>query len=131
MSTQPTAREAIRDVLATYCRGIDRRDRDLVRGCFHPHATDDHGTGPQSVDDFLDWCFGLLHGYDSTFHILGQSTFEFRPLRIGAAEFLGDRLELLLEVELPTIVLELYLHLLVELLLDTEDLELAVHELAD
>ena len=78
MTTAPTPREAIRDVLATYCRGIDRRDRDLVRSCFHPDATDDHGTGPRSLDEFLIWCFDLLAGYDATFHFLGQSTFDFR-----------------------------------------------------
>lgn len=77
MSVPTTPRETIRDVLGTYCRGIDRRDRELVRGCFHAGATDDHGTGPRPIDDFLDWCFALLEGYDSTFHLLGQSTFEF------------------------------------------------------
>ncbi len=78
MTVAPTAREAIREVLAAYCRGIDRRDRELVRSCFHLDATDDHGTGPRSIDDFLTWCFDLLAGYDTTFHLLGQSTFEFR-----------------------------------------------------
>lgn len=78
MSVDPTPREAIREVLATYCRGVDRRDRELVAACFHPDATDDHGTGPRPLDEFLDWCFRLLDGYDSTFHFLGQSTFDFR-----------------------------------------------------
>jgi hypothetical protein len=72
-----TPREEIREVLARYCRGIDRRDRDLVRACFHPDATDDHGTGARPFETFLSWCFDLLDGYDSTFHFLGQSTFAF------------------------------------------------------
>jgi len=75
---QPTDREAIRDVLATYCRGVDRRDREAVRGCFHSDATDDHGTGARSIPEFIEWCFALLDGYDSTFHFLGQSHFDFR-----------------------------------------------------
>lgn len=72
-----TPREAIREVLAAYCRGVDRRDRELVGSCFHHDATDDHGTGPRDLPVFLDWCFALLAGYDSTFHFLGQSTFTF------------------------------------------------------
>lgn len=75
--TDPTPREAIRDVLADYCRGIDRRDRPLVESCFHPDATDDHGTGARPIADFLAWCFELLEGYDETFHFLGQSRFTF------------------------------------------------------
>jgi hypothetical protein len=89
VSHEPTAREAIRDALASYCRGIDRRDRALVQACFHPDATDDHGNGPRPRDEFLDWCFDLLDGYDSTFHFLGQSTFEFRSEREAAVETYG------------------------------------------
>ncbi|MEY3566868.1 MAG: hypothetical protein RLZ19_882, partial [Actinomycetota bacterium] len=37
------AREHIRDVVYRYARGVDRRDFDLVRSCYHPDATDDHG----------------------------------------------------------------------------------------
>ena len=37
------AREQIRDVVYRYARGVDRRDFALVRGCYHPDATDDHG----------------------------------------------------------------------------------------
>jgi hypothetical protein len=66
-------RESIRDTLAQYCRGIDRRDRGLAAACFHPDATDDHGTGPRPIDEFIEWCFDLLAAYDSTFHFLGQT----------------------------------------------------------
>ena len=76
-------------VLAAYCRGVDRRERALVEACFHPDATDDHGTGPRSLDAFLDWCFALLEGYDSTFHFLGQSTFTFSDDHTAAVETYG------------------------------------------
>jgi len=33
----------IREVLARYCRGIDRGDLALVLSCFHENATEDHG----------------------------------------------------------------------------------------
>ncbi|GJM39311.1 MAG: hypothetical protein DHS20C19_26780 [Acidimicrobiales bacterium] len=89
MTIQPTAREAIRDVLAAYCRGIDRRDRSLVTACFHPDATDDHGAGPRTRDDFVAWCFDLLAGYGSTFHFLGQSTFDFETSDTARVETYG------------------------------------------
>jgi len=60
-----------------------------VRSCFHDDATDDHGTGPRSVDDFLTWCFDLLDGYDATFHLLGQSTFDFRSDHDAVVETYG------------------------------------------
>jgi hypothetical protein len=35
-------RQEIADVVARYCRGIDRRDFDLVRACYHPDGADRH-----------------------------------------------------------------------------------------
>ncbi|MER2157629.1 nuclear transport factor 2 family protein, partial [Rhodococcus sp. (in: high G+C Gram-positive bacteria)] len=31
-------KQAIREVVLTYCRGIDRLDFDLVRSAYHPDA---------------------------------------------------------------------------------------------
>ena len=41
-------KEAIRQVMMDYCRGWDRRDRELVLSCYHPDAVDNHGiySGP-------------------------------------------------------------------------------------
>jgi 3-phenylpropionate/cinnamic acid dioxygenase small subunit len=50
-------REHIRDVLFAYCRGVDRRDWDLLRSCYHSDAVDDHSVlvgGPQDLVDWLD-----------------------------------------------------------------------------
>jgi hypothetical protein len=40
------AYEEIRRLVLTYCRGIDRRDIDLVEQCYVPGATDEHGMNP-------------------------------------------------------------------------------------
>jgi hypothetical protein len=40
------AYEEIRRLALTYCRGIDRRDIDLVEECYVPGATDEHGMNP-------------------------------------------------------------------------------------
>jgi hypothetical protein len=35
-------KQAITELLHTYCRGVDRRDWALLRSCYHPDAYDDH-----------------------------------------------------------------------------------------
>lgn len=36
-------KQAIAEVLARYCRAVDRGDVEGVRACYHPDATEDHG----------------------------------------------------------------------------------------
>jgi hypothetical protein len=64
--------EAVRDVVLRYCRGIDRMDLELVRSCYHPDATDDHGTFVGAVDEYLVWVERLLRRYDTTFHLIAN-----------------------------------------------------------
>lgn len=65
-------RLAIADVVTLYCRGIDRLDRSLVRSCFHPDATDTHGSFRGTVDEFVVWAFRLLERYDGTMHLVAN-----------------------------------------------------------
>lgn len=65
-------RLAIADVMARYCRGIDRTDEALVRSCFTADATDQHGTFSGTVDEFVTWAFGLLQKYDATMHLIAN-----------------------------------------------------------
>ncbi len=65
-------RQAISDLVLTYCRGIDRLDRDLVASCFHADATDTHGSFRGTIAEFIDWAFGLLQRYDSTMHLVAN-----------------------------------------------------------
>src|SRR5262245_17777267 len=37
-------KQAIQEVLARYCRGVDRADLELLRSVYHPDAIDNHGT---------------------------------------------------------------------------------------
>jgi ketosteroid isomerase-like protein len=50
---------AIREVLWRYCRGVDRRDPELVTSCYHPDAYDDHlgrvYTGETVGQGLVDW----------------------------------------------------------------------------
>ena len=46
-------REAIRDCLFRYCRGIDRGDEAALRGSYWPDATDRHGAYSGPVEGFF------------------------------------------------------------------------------
>lgn len=47
-------REAIRDCLYRYCRGIDRADEAALRSAYWPDATDCHGAWNGSASGFID-----------------------------------------------------------------------------
>jgi hypothetical protein len=64
--------QEIRDVIYRYCRGIDRREYDLVRSCYHPDATDDHGDFRGNVDEFIAYVASNLPRYERTMHFIGN-----------------------------------------------------------
>ena len=70
------AEAQIRKVLLRYARGIDRLDLELVRACYHPDATDSHGSFHGTVDEFVTWVDRVLRRYDATMHLLGNPLVE-------------------------------------------------------
>src|SRR5450432_1413207 len=54
-------RADILDLIHRYARGIDRRDRAMVRSVFHDDAIDDHAAFCGPVEEFLDWAFEVPH----------------------------------------------------------------------
>lgn len=50
-------RTAIHDCMLRYARGMDRRDRALLRSAYHDDAVDDHVGFVGPVEDFIDWAF--------------------------------------------------------------------------
>ena len=50
-----TDRAEIYDCMQRYARGVDRRDRALLRSAYHDGAVDDHVGFVGVVDDFIDW----------------------------------------------------------------------------
>lgn len=72
-----TDRAAIYRQLVRYCRGVDRRDLELVRSTYHPDAFDDHGTYKGDVEGFLAFVRDEVHArFRTTVHKLGQSLIE-------------------------------------------------------
>lgn len=66
----------IRDVHLRYCRGVDRMDWELVRSCYHPDATDDHGGYSGGIDGFMKWVATALARFESTQHFTGNQLVE-------------------------------------------------------
>ena len=71
-------RERIRDCLARLARGEDRRDAELIKGCYWPDATDDHGVFVGSFQEYLAWVVPGAPSIPVTLHTLGQSLIELR-----------------------------------------------------
>jgi hypothetical protein len=63
---------AVRRVHLDYCRGIDRRDWDLVRSCYHPDAIDYHGPFTGGVEEFIQWGKDVLDSVETTTHFTGN-----------------------------------------------------------
>ncbi|CAN5423886.1 hypothetical protein BH09ACT10_BH09ACT10_10150 [soil metagenome] len=61
-------REAIRDCLFRYCRGIDRCDPDVLRSAYWPGAIDDHGMWKGPIEDFIPFVIPVLLQRGQTSH---------------------------------------------------------------
>jgi hypothetical protein len=69
--------QELRELVQTYCRGIDRQDFALVRTLYHDDAIDDHGDmfkgGP---DDYVAWLPTIMQMWDATVHALSNMLFK-------------------------------------------------------
>jgi hypothetical protein len=64
-------KQAIRECLNTYCRAVDRLDRELLLSVYHEDAIDDHGVFVGSREEFADWALALhARAQTSTQHII-------------------------------------------------------------
>lgn len=73
------AEHAIRDVIMRYCRGIDRRQFDLVRDCYHADALDEHGDFTGTVEEFIAHAATALEAFETTTHFVGNVHVELSP----------------------------------------------------
>ena len=79
------AKQEIVELLYRYCRGVDRLDMELVRSCYHPDATDSHGTFEGTVDEYLVWSERLLRRYTGSVHAVLNVLIEVEPEPVASA----------------------------------------------
>ena len=65
-------REAIRDCLYRYCRGIDRADPELLRSAYWPGAMDYHTGFTGTVEHFTEWAMPRLAAMEQAMHMVGN-----------------------------------------------------------
>ena len=63
-------REAIRECLARYARGIDRLDAAMVRSAYWPDCIDEHLNFRGNTEEFIEWSFSAMGGMDQTMHFI-------------------------------------------------------------
>lgn len=79
-------KDEIRDVMARYCRGVDRADWDLLRSAYHSDAYDDHGDYKGDVDGFIEFAKSRTGDAKQAMHFLGQCQIEFASSTLAVAE---------------------------------------------
>jgi SnoaL-like domain len=70
--------QEIHHLLLRYARGIDRRDLELVRSCYHPDATDQHGSYNGDVEGFIAHLARNRGTFERTMHFLGNQLIELK-----------------------------------------------------
>lgn len=88
-------REAIRDCLYRYCRGIDRVDEACLRSVYWPDATDRHGPYQGTASGFIDWALDKLKDAPRGVHLLSNILIDLRGEVAGVESYFhalqGDR----------------------------------------
>ncbi|MDP2443751.1 nuclear transport factor 2 family protein [Rhodoferax sp.] len=69
-------REAIRDCLYRYCRGIDRADEEALRSAYWHDATDQHGAYQGSATGFIDQALARLRKGGRRVHMINNILIE-------------------------------------------------------
>lgn len=106
-------REAIRQCVHRYARGVDRFDRDLIASAFHPDCLDEHGKFVGTPGEFVDWALNqhekshLCHqhcllnhtceldgdtAHAETYFMFVSMNRQGKPLTLGGGRYV-DRLE--------------------------------------
>lgn len=71
-------KDAIRDCLYRYCRGIDRADEALLRSTYWPDGTDHHGPYQGDAMGFVDWAMKTLPYIERGIHQVHNILIEFK-----------------------------------------------------
>lgn len=70
-------KQDIAEVIARYCRGVDRHDEALIRSAYHDDAWEHHGAyRGRSVDDFVEYANGRSDLFERVNHYLCNQLIE-------------------------------------------------------
>lgn len=78
-------KDAIRDRLMLYSRGVDRHDRAALSSAYWPDALDDHISYVGDIEGFIDYSCAFTSEM-RTQHLLGQMLIEFESDTIATSE---------------------------------------------
>jgi ketosteroid isomerase-like protein len=69
-------KQALSELVYTYCRACDRRDFALVRTLYHDDAIDDHGAMfCGSADEYVAWLPQVMANFEATVHSISNALF--------------------------------------------------------
>lgn len=71
------AKTEIEDCMKYYARGVDRRDWNLVRSCFHDDALDLHGEFKGDSEAFIEWVSKRHENVPFSMHYLLNCLIDF------------------------------------------------------
>lgn len=71
-------REAIRECLYRYSRGVDRLDADMVRSAYWPDIVDNHTGFSGNAEGFIAWAFPIMGTMDQTQHFIANVLMSIR-----------------------------------------------------
>ncbi len=80
-------REAIRECIFRYCRGIDRADEASLRASYWPDATDRHGPYQGTAEAFIEAALLKLRTGPRMIHHVGNLSIELRGLRAAVETY--------------------------------------------
>lgn len=69
-------REAIKDCLYRYARGIDRCDEAMLRSAYWEDAVDEHMTFKGTREELIAWTMPILRAMDQSQHLIGNVLIE-------------------------------------------------------
>jgi hypothetical protein len=80
-------RDEIRRVIMDFSRAVDRHDWELLRGCFHEGAHDDHGAFAGDAGDYVEWVAENLPKFaERTMHFVGNVIVDLDGPTVARAE---------------------------------------------
>ncbi|UFS85086.1 nuclear transport factor 2 family protein (plasmid) [Rhizobium sp. T1470] len=85
-TTELLDREAIRDCLYRYCRGIDRADEEALRSAYWPDAHDNHGAYSGPAEGFIRLALGIFKTAPRNVHQIANILIEFSNSSEAAVE---------------------------------------------